>query len=570
MRLLYKQLSKQLGRNKIFISLLFILTCLTSLSFFFVEFSVDGNMAMLNTYFCLTDNQQKYQEALLSNTRLAYIFLFSMSILTSFVFVMFFYRFFLSAQKQIGCLKSLGFTDSSLRTFFILFTVCISISGASIGMLFGYFLSDILIKANEESCSVTGLIRAVNPTSIAFGLLSETILFCLTTFLSYFFIRGKEPGLMINGKTAKTSVSGGLSAAERFVEVIPVRDKFPLRIALRKPLAVFLIIIAVMGFNVCFILGRSLNISSQKIMDSQTTGHYYEYNTVYTEFKSDMLPDDALPYLYIDSAIELTSHDLNQTILGLYSLGDIFQLLDEKDDTLPVPSPGQVYINPELAEIYHFRIGDTLMVRIKGQNIKYTVSGIASNAQLKTIYVNASGLANDISAPTDSYNGAWSMHPLPGEGTAISRSQRNQILKNDAVSNKTSAVINQVIGAVIGCILLFLALYLNFQDNQRDISILNLLGYSRQEIRKMLVYIYRPIVWAAFTLTIIPSILAAEAIQNLLSFSINDYMPFGTNLTVLVLLFLFQNVIYQLVEWAFSLGISRVCKKANLSEISAL
>ena len=91
------------------------------------------------------------------------------------------------------------------------------------------------------------------------------------------------------------------------------------------------------------------------------------------------------------------------------------------------------------------------------------------------------------------------------------------MLQRDATSNKTSAVINQVIGAIIGCILLFLALYLNFQDNQRDMSILSLLGYSQKEIRKMLVYIYRPIVWAAFMITLIPGILTARAVQKALS-----------------------------------------------------
>lgn len=131
------------------------------------------------------------------------------------------------------------------------------------------------------------------------------------------------------------------------------------------------------------------------------------------------------------------------------------------------------------------------------------------------------------------------------------------MLERDATSNETSAVINQVIGAVIGCILLFLALYLNFQDNQRDISILKLLGYSQKEIRKMLIYIYRPIVWTAFVITLIPGIFLAKTIQKTLSMAIHDYMPFGINIQGPLLLFIFLNVIYQLVEIVFSVGISQ-------------
>lgn len=144
------------------------------------------------------------------------------------------------------------------------------------------------------------------------------------------------------------------------------------------------------------------------------------------------------------------------------------------------------------------------------------------------------------------------------------------MLQRDATSNKTSAVINQVIGAIIGCILLFLALYLNFQDNQRDMSILSLLGYSQKEIRKMQVYVYRPIVWAAFMITLIPGILTARAVQKALSIAIQDYMPFGIHVNAILLLFVFLNVIYQMVEIVFSIGISRGCRKRNLNEISAL
>lgn len=569
MSLLYKQLAKQIGRNQVFVVLLFLLTGLTSLSFFFVMFSVDGNMAVLDTLASLSENQRKYRDALRSNTRLAYVFLFAMTMLTAFVFVMFFYRFFRSSRKQIGCLKSLGFTDNALRAYFVLFTVCISAAGAAAGMLSGYFLSDILIRANEKTCAVDGLIRQVAPASIVIGLLGGTIVFCITAFLSYFFVRGKEPGLLIAGKTAKQKLSGGLTIAGRIVKIIPVRDKFPLRIALRKPLAVFLIFAAVMAFNVCFILGRSLNISSQAIMDSQTKGHHYQFNTSYTEYKDETLPADALPYLSRRCVIQAGGHEMEESVCGLYGLGDVFELLDEEGMALPVPEPGEIYINAELAEIYDVKIGDSLSVTTDSVT-KYTVSGIADNAQLKTVYVNAAALSRDAKTPAGSYNGVWSMSPVSEEGAAVSKAQLKQWLKRDATSNQTSAVINQVIGAVIGCILLFLALYLNFQDNQRDISILKLLGYSQKEIRKMLIYIYRPIVWTAFAITLIPGIMTARSVQKTLSVAIRDYMPFGVNLNIVLLLFVFLNVVYLLVESVFSIGITQICKKGNLNAISAL
>jgi predicted lysophospholipase L1 biosynthesis ABC-type transport system permease subunit len=258
---MYKQLAKQVLRNKVFVSLLFLLTVLTSLSFFFVRFSIDGNKVAMEVLPILEENQVLYRTALNSNSDLAYMFLASMTCLTAFVFVMFFYRSFRTNRKQIGCLKSLGFKDRSLCDFFITFTALIAISGALPGMVGGYFLSNVLINANIHSYGVSGLVRTVMPVSMAIGLGAAAVLFCVVTFFCYGFIRGKEAGTLTAGIGNKRSYSVALRIASAVSGIIPIRNKFPLRIVLRKPLAVLLIIAAVMSFSVCMMLGQSLLIS---------------------------------------------------------------------------------------------------------------------------------------------------------------------------------------------------------------------------------------------------------------------------------------------------------------------
>lgn len=137
MGLIYKQLFRQVIKDKIFLSLLLLLTTLTSLSFFFVMGSIDGNRKMLNQFRYLTANQQSYESALNSNMILAYTFWLSLVSLSIVAFVMFFYRFFRTNKKQIGCIKALGFKNSSLQFFFITFTAILSVSGAIIGLLGG-------------------------------------------------------------------------------------------------------------------------------------------------------------------------------------------------------------------------------------------------------------------------------------------------------------------------------------------------------------------------------------------------------------------------------------------------
>ncbi len=560
MRLLYKQLTMEVRKNKVFVWLLFVLISLSALSFYFVKFSIDGNMSVLESLPCLSTNQLQYKNALESNTSLAYSFFFSMLGLTCFVFFMFFYRFFRSNTKSFGCLKALGFTDRSLRFYFVLFTAVMSVTGSLTGLAGGYFLSDILIRANMRTYSVTGLIKGIAPFTVMAGFLGAAAILCLSAFLCYFFVRGREPGALIAGRKG-SDVRKTLLMADRIVRFLPVKNKFPFRIALRKPLALSLIFVAVTAFNVCIILGQSLNSSSQKVFDSQMLGHNYDFDTRYPVYMEEPLPFEGLPYLYHEAGLIAGGYEIEQTIIGLYGLNELYELQDMDKRLLSVPDAGSIYINPGLAELYGVRKGDPLPVFIDGREYTFIVAGIAANAKAESILANAAQLAEIMRIPAGACNGVWTMEKPAGGGETTDREQRILGLEKDEVSNNTSAVINQVIGGIVGGILLFLAVYVNFQDNKQDMVILNLLGYSFKDISRMLIDIYRPILWAAFFLTIVPSISMAGFIQRSLSVSIKDYIPFGTNAVIIVLLFISLNIIYTSGQTVLLYNIRKNIKK---------
>lgn len=565
MRLVFKQLAKQITHNKIFMVLLLLLAMLTSLSFYFVVFSIDGNMAVLRSFPSLTDSQQLYKNALNANTTLAYIFFISLTGLTAFVFVIFFYRFYRSNKKQIGCIKSLGFKDNSLCTCFVVFVAVLSIVGAVLGLIGGYFLSSVLIDANTRTYSVTELVKGVSFPSLIVGLAASTVVFCITTFLCYSFVRGKDPGVLIAGNQNHARFSLMLRAANKISDIVPIKSKFPLRIALRKPLAVLLIIVAVMSFSVCMVLGHSLNISSQKVFDSQTSGHNYEYDTRYLEYQSNPGPENIILYLNSTTKLIIGNYDIEQTMIGLYSLNDVYEVQNISGDLLSIPETGMIYINPGLNEIYGVNIGDTLIACIAGVEHTFIVADIAANAKSASNYINANELSEILGVPAGAYNGVLSMEKML-DGVAVTKGQRLDDLNRNAVSNNISAVINQATGGIVGAILIFLALYVNFQDNTRDILILHMMGYKTKYIRKLLIDIYRPIAWMAFLLTLAPSVLLARLIQKSLSISTNDYMPFGTNIIVVLIVFVLLNIIYWLVQTMFGLGIMRTIAKEEISE----
>ena len=566
MGLVYKQLFKQIMKDRIFLLLLLLLTVLTSLSFFFVVGSIDGNMEILKELESLTENQQLYQNALKSNKILAYTFWSSLVGLSIVVFVMFFYRFFRTNIKQIGCIKTLGFKNSGLQFFFIAFTAALSVLGAVLGLLGGYFLSDILIMANAKTYDVTGLTKGISGFSLIIGLGVSTIIFCIVTLLCYGFVRNKEVAFLLAGNKIQNRFSVTLKTADKISRIAPVHKRLSLRIALRKPLSVLLLLVSVMSFNVCIILGQSLHLSSAKILNAQTIGHNYEYQIQYQEYQTTDVFSNAM--LYIDSMaiISADNYELERTITGLYDINELYELENKNGELLTIPSTGYVYINPEFSEIYGVKIGDTLVVTVAGKQYQFTVEEIAVNAQTNHIYMNGEQLAEILNIPVGAYNGVFSADKSEG-GIIISKAQRIEELNRNSVSNKISAVINQATGVLVGIILIFLALHLSFQDNTHDILILSMLGHHIKYIRKLLVDVYLPVLWVMFAITLVPSILLARTIQNSLSVSTNDYMPFGINFLVIIISFVLINLIYYGVQATFGLRIKRMIEKETITDI---
>lgn len=568
MVLLFKHLTKEIARNRLFVTLMLILTLLTSFMFFFVQFSIDGNISALNALPSLNKNQTLYKNALTSNNILALDFLLALTALTSFVFLMFFYRFLRTNKKQIGCIKSLGFKDHAIYGYFIIFTIVLSILGAFVGLCAGYYASSILIHSNEQSYAVTGLVRKLHVNSILTGFLLPTVTLCIAALFSYRQIYGKESGVLLAGINNELKFSDKLGYTNMFIKRLPFKNKFSIRLALRKPVTVVLIVIATMCLNVMFILGYSLNRSSETIYKSQTDGHSYLFDTQYDKYLIEENPESTdQMYLTVSGNISKKGSDrkVEQQIVGLEQ-GKTLLLL-KSTDKIPIPNlkENYIYIGPSLQQLYGFKTGDILTLSIDGQDYSL-IAHIAANAASSSVYMTKDALARLLSLPDNSYNGVLSMHPQINGGTVTTHQQKLEELERSSVSNRSSAVINQVIGCVVGCILLYLALLLNFGDSERDIIILHLMGYKARDIRKMLIDIYKPILFLSFLLTLWPSIVLAQTIQKTLSFQTGDYMPFQTNILIIFVIFILLYTIYFLVQATFLTSIKNVIKQEKVFE----
>ena len=586
MRYVRKQLTGELCKDRVFIFLLLALSAFTSAMYFFVHFSVDGNLRALGELASWTEQQVLYRNGLISNGILARNVLLAFVGLTGFAYGLYFYRFFQGNQVELGCLKALGVRE--LGRYFALFAVCTALAGAVIGLAGGYAASDILIRAGEESYLVDGLVKGLNVRSLLVGLLSPPVAAGAVGLWTYGLIRGKETGILMAGGAGQSKMGirddGKMNRmfrlADRASGYVPDKHKLSVRLALRKPVPVLLILVSSGCFTILFVLAYSLTLSSGVIYQSQTEGHNYDYQTTLESPVTDGgKRRGEVRYLSAAGMIKIGDQEIEQTMTGVEDYGDLFVLLDMKKEELTAPKGDEVVVGNALNELYGVEVGDCLTVvffdetaeqpgedhrRVRAE-MEMKVAGIAFNAASKSIYMEKTVLERMQGLPPGAYSGIWSMSPpaLDGQrakgGPVIqSRDEKLDALRRDSVSNRSSAVINQVVGCFIGSILLYLALFLNFQDSMGDIQILRLLGYGPKDIRNMLIDIYRPVLWGSFVVTLWPGILMVKVVLKSLALQIGDYMPFQTNVAVVIGVFGLQNLVYGMVLGAFQRAIRRM------------
>ena len=563
MAYLKKQMIKELFRKKIFLALMFLLTVLTSFMYFFVHFSIDANLKWLNKLPSLNEKQAAYQNGLMSNTSLASDMLLGFLALTGFVFAFVFVRFYREHQKQIGAFKALGFTGRDINSVFWKVTFVMSLTGGVIGLIGGFFASDILISANREAYLISGIRKGISGLSVCGGILVPGLVLTMITAASWLVVGKQDAGTLMTG-IRKSDYTKTLILADRISGMFPVKMQLPMRLALRNPVAAGLIIVSVMMVSVMFLLGFSLNQSSERLKESQLIGHNYNYQEEFDTVIHGEKEKLAIRYLKESVTLDNGRKTIDFSLVGMDEDVQVYEFLDEKGGMVAYPGEQEIVIGKQLEEVYGFHLGDEITVSGEKGSAVFRVSGVAFNATTGNAYVSLNAMQKLLGVSKDAYNGIYCVEEKAGKA-GITRAERLDELQRDTVSNRVSAVIVQVMGCVIGCILLFLALLINFQSAADEMHILQLLGYQRKEIHRMLIDIYKPLIAGAFLLTLPLALGIVKALLRGMSRQIGDYMMFQTHVAVWGLIIVVIFVIYLLVQLCFQIGIRREMQKENNS-----
>jgi len=555
----YKQIYKSLLYEKAAVSVLFFLSCLGSFMYFFVQVSIDGNLTHL-TYkkamgLTINSSEKDFLIALHSNQILATTFLIILSLIAAFAFYMFYKKYYRNHIKEIGCFKVFGYSNKQIIVVVFFINVSLSFIAFIVGFVLGWICSDVLLQLYRSSFDIELLQKGIFPSNLGIGFLLIVVLSGIMAILPYYKLLKFELSSLLRNFPEEHQNKWGDFIRHKLSYAFPVKYRSSFRITLRKPFSIALIFLSVGFFTVLWIMSISLNFSSQYIYEAQTLGRSYKYDIQLEEYQPyHPLKEDNTFYLSSKVGILWKGNVVNQQAIGFHKKTNLFQFYTLDNKELFLPKDKEVYINEALSELYGIRQNDHIEILVNNKNYKVKVAAIVKNAEINTIYLSETQLASILSLNEPIYNGILS-NTIPKEYQnkfIITEKERLALLQKNNVSNRISAVINQLLGCVTGCLLLYLVILLNFQDCTRNILILNMLGYTAKSINKMLISIYKPLMNVAFVIMLPLSIMVCQFIQKKLSIETGDYIPFQTNLIIIGGIWLLLNLLYHLIQLRFN------------------
>ena len=555
MGLLFKYLSRDFLAKRTMVSILSLIIIFTSFMYFFVHFASDANLLRLGGE-QLSGNEANYFTALKSNQLLIRNITVAMVAIFSLILFLFIRGTLQRNRVQLAQLMSLGFSFSSVLAIYGLLISGLSLVSSLLGLVLGFWGSDILLSANSQTYLVQGLSKGLSLQSIMTGTLFLSLFLGAIVYLAGLTVRKTDVALMMKQTDGKAIRSGLI---EKIIQKLPMKHKFKFKLTLNHFSTLGLLLIAIVTFSIMFVLSLSLTFSSSKILESQKNGRHYSYDISYDNYQKEKvnLASDSVTYLKYDVDLMIKGEAIAYQALSFTSQNDLFQLIDSKGEMLD-PTQG-VYVNPELRENYGLKVGDTLELRVKGKRHQIKIAGFAENADLKTIYIPRDQTSAMVNEADDRFNGRLiNQSQEKGEGKVRSLEEKLSDVQRSQTSNRASAIINQSIGVITGCLLIYLAVFIGLNGNIQTLLMFDLLGYEEREVYRILLNPYIVISNLLFFLTLPVAIYAARNIQIMTSLQTGDYMPFQLNWITFVYMFAILNVLILVIRFLFIRKVKKI------------
>ena len=422
---------------------------------------------------------------------------------------------------EIGTLKALGYSRTSITTHYLIYALLASITGSIIGISFGFRLFPPLIM--NAYGTLYAIPRSLTPFNTGLAIQASLIAIIFTTLAavaaSLEELR-EAPSSLMRPKPPKAGKTILLERVTFIWKRLSFTSKVTARNIFRYKQRFFMTVIGIAVCTGLMITGFGLKSGIIGAAEGQFTD-IYKYDMLST-FRGDIegdKKDTTKNKVMLDSNVKsvLFSYTKNATV-DLYKSGreDVYVVVTEdkneinkyiklttsKGEDLKLNNNG-VIITEKLSKLMNKKVGDTFDVTINDKVVKAKISGITQHYLQHYIYMSPD-YYKKITGENLKFNGFYG---LLKSITDSSEDKTTKVLttiddvgsvsyknKSQFDFNKTTKSINSVVLVLIvsAGVLAFVVIYnltnININERKRELSTIKLLGFYDSELA---LYIYR-------------------------------------------------------------------------------
>lgn len=419
-------------------------------------------------------------------------------------------------RTQIGIMKALGYSSSSIMLKYMIYSGSATLFGSIFGIAVGAFAFPAIVWFGYDIIySFSSLVFTMD-WALAFGMVCVNLLgmllvtwFCCAKELRCApsdLIRPKAPEA---GKRILLERIGFIWNRLSFMQKVSARNVF------RYKKRIFMMLLGIGGCTALVLTALGLNDTIQGVVDKQYSDiilYDYEVSLAYdmTDDEQKIFLDDCgdnvaeSMFLYRTSA-DVSANGSTKSVTLTASdgqgIGDFINLVND-GETVAYPKAGEAIINCNLARMMDIGIGDEIKLTTADMDtLTVKVSGIFDNYVENLVFVN-------LDTCTQQWGGAPELKAAllkAPEGADVSacgekissvdgvRTMQMSISSRDRISNMMSSLLF-VVAMIILCagLLAFIVLYnltnINISERIREIATIKVLGFYPQEAAS---YVFR-------------------------------------------------------------------------------
>lgn len=464
-------------------------------------------------------------------------------------------------RVQIGVLKAIGYSSFQIAVSYVTYPLLATIIGSLIGFFLGIGVAAMLTNTYMTSYIVPLIRFYFTKELVLGGIIYPMIVVGFASFVILLVLLKDEP-LKLMRESSYLKISTVSKWLMKFLKPFDFETRFKYSLAFRnigKILSLFSIVLVASSFLVFSSIAFK---SVENIVDKAFKNVNYSYQIKYNKLINKPFTETETPFLEYMVEPILDEKNTAFCLYGIDPYNFINPLYNAAGEEITSLAKDGVIINEFIARAYSLQIGDELSLQVKGKVLSYPVVGIVNHYNGPMLYTSLNGLIRSLDLEAGVYNGKWSNDRPDSDKNlsyifSIDDLARNIEVGMDMI--QVSLMIMVVVAVILGSIMMILITTFIIDENQKQISILKVMGYRENEISKMVLTIYFPFVMIAYLLSIPLTRAGVDYIMTLIASELPMAIP--TDFTMA------QTIIGGLTVMMTYL-IAMKCSKVQLDKIS--